>query len=213
VLWLQLTGGEPLIDRLFPQVYTLAWDLGMMIGISSNGSRLNNPEILELLTTRRPYRLTLSVFGATEDSYDGLTRRRGSFRKFQRGLAAAIEAGLPIKLNIVVARHNEHEVAAMETMARGADYTPGSPDLPDLVATMCRLAELPCPDLPPVYFRRAEQRWAEAIDDPAARVLLAGDTILHTDYNPANILITRDGAEIIDWRGPRRVRRGSTRPV
>jgi len=27
VLWLQLTGGEPTIDRLFPEVYTLAWDL------------------------------------------------------------------------------------------------------------------------------------------------------------------------------------------
>jgi serine/threonine protein kinase len=81
---------------------------------------------------------------------------------------------------------------------RGADYRPGSPDLPHLVATMRRLAELSCPDLPLVYFRRAEQRWAEAISDPAARGVLAGDTILHTDYNPANILITRDGAEIID---------------
>ncbi|MGH4024384.1 MAG: radical SAM protein [Pseudonocardiaceae bacterium] len=117
VLWLQLTGGEPLIDKLFPEVYALAWDLGMMIGISSNGSRLHNSEILELLTTRRPYRLTLSVYGATENSYDALTRRRGSFRKFERSLAAAVEAGLPIKLNIVVAKQNEHEVAEMEAMA------------------------------------------------------------------------------------------------
>lgn len=87
---------------------------------------------------------------------------------------------------------------------RGADYTPGSADLPHLVATMRRLAELPCPpDLPPVYFRHAEQRWAEAINDPAARELLAGDTILHTDYNPANILVTSNGnAQIIDWAWP-----------
>ncbi|MEV0068859.1 MULTISPECIES: radical SAM protein [unclassified Amycolatopsis] len=119
VLWLQLTGGEPLIDRLFSETYELAWDLGMMIGISSNGSRLHNPDILNLLTTRRPYRLTISVYGATEASYDGLTRRRGSFRKFQSGLAAAVEAGLPLKLNIVVARQNEHEVAEMQAMAEG----------------------------------------------------------------------------------------------
>ena len=86
---------------------------------------------------------------------------------------------------------------------RGADYTPGSPDLPRLVATMRRLAELPCPDVSPVYFRRAEQRWADAIGDAVARDVLAGDTILHTDYNPANILITSDGnAEIIDWAWP-----------
>ncbi|HEY1570148.1 MAG TPA: hypothetical protein VGG05_02305 [Pseudonocardiaceae bacterium] len=68
---------------------------------------------------------------------------------------------------------------------------------------MGRLADLSCPDLPPVYFRRAEQRWAEAISDPAAQEVLAGDTILHTDYNPANILITTDGnAKIIDWAWP-----------
>ena len=52
VLWLQLTGGEPMIDRLFTQVYTLAYDLGMMLTILSNGSRLSNSKILDLLTSR-----------------------------------------------------------------------------------------------------------------------------------------------------------------
>lgn len=86
---------------------------------------------------------------------------------------------------------------------RGADYAPGSPDLAHVVEAMSQLAELPCPDLPPVYFRRAEQRWADFIPDPAAREALAGDTILHTDYNPTNILITNSGtAKIIDWAWP-----------
>ena len=43
VLWLQLTGGEPLIDPLFAETHAAAWDLGMMIQISSNGSRLDRP--------------------------------------------------------------------------------------------------------------------------------------------------------------------------
>jgi len=37
VLWLQLTGGEPLIDPLFAETHAAAWDMGMMIQISSNG--------------------------------------------------------------------------------------------------------------------------------------------------------------------------------
>lgn len=117
VLWVQLTGGEPTIDHLFPEVYTLAWDLGMMVSILSNGSRLHRPQILELLTGRRPYRITISVYGATEESYDGLTRRRGSFRLFSRGLAAACEARLPISLSLVITRHNDHEVGAMRALA------------------------------------------------------------------------------------------------
>jgi uncharacterized Fe-S cluster-containing radical SAM superfamily protein len=121
VLWLQLTGGEPLIDKLFPDVYRLAFELGMMLSISSNGSRLHNPAILDLLTSYRPYRLTISVYGATAESYDGLTRRRGSFAKFERGLTAAHEAGLPMNLNLIVTNTNAHEVDAMRAMAERSE--------------------------------------------------------------------------------------------
>ena len=124
VLWLQLTGGEPLIDKLFPEVYSLAHELGMMISILTNGSRLWSPRILELLTTMRPYRVTISVYGATEASYDSLTRRKGSFRLFVKGIAAGCEAGLPINLSGIVTTHNAHEAGAMRAMAeeRGLPY-------------------------------------------------------------------------------------------
>lgn len=117
VLWLQLTGGEPLIDPLFDDVYRLGHQLGMMLTISSNGSRLDKPHILDLLARHRPYRLVLSVYGATEASYDGLTHRRGSFRAFRRGVDAAIEAGLPVRFNLIVTDRTAHEVDAMKAWA------------------------------------------------------------------------------------------------
>jgi MoaA/NifB/PqqE/SkfB family radical SAM enzyme len=124
VLWLQLTGGEPLIDKLYAEVHTLACELGMMVSVSSNGSRLADPRILSLLTTLRPYRIVVSVYGATAEAYEGLTRRRGSYRAFIAGLDAAREAKLPVRLNLVVARHNAHEVDAMKELAerRGLPY-------------------------------------------------------------------------------------------
>src|SRR5690242_16997985 len=94
VVWLQLTGGEPLVDRLFHQVYARAYDLGMLLTISTNGSRLWREDVLELLVTRPVYKLTVSVYGATAAGYDAVTRRPGSYQKFAKGLAAAIEAGL-----------------------------------------------------------------------------------------------------------------------
>jgi len=89
----------------------------MMIQISSNGSRLDQPRTLEILTRRRPYRLTLSLYGATEESYDGMTRRRGAFKRFMRGLAAKHEAGLAMRINCVVSRWNVHERDAMKAIA------------------------------------------------------------------------------------------------
>lgn len=89
----------------------------MMIEILTNGSRLANPALLELLMSRRPHRVTLSVYGATEAAYDGLTRRRGSYRSFMRGLHAAQEAGIPLDLSVVVTKDNAYEVDAMHEMA------------------------------------------------------------------------------------------------
>jgi sulfatase maturation enzyme AslB (radical SAM superfamily) len=92
VLWLQLTGGEPLVDALFPETLAYACSLGMMVQVSSNGSRLHQPQMIDLLTAHRPYPLTLSLYGATEESYDAMTRSRGAFNRFIRGLDAARDA-------------------------------------------------------------------------------------------------------------------------
>lgn len=43
------------------------------------------------------------------------------------------------------------------------------------------------------------------MDGPDAAELLGGDTLLHTDYNPENVLITAGGAaRLIDWAWPSR---------
>lgn len=119
VLWLQITGGEPTIDKHFADAYALAYELGMMLTISTNASRLWHPALLDLFTKYPPYRLVVSVYGATEESYDKLTQRRGSYRAFQRGIDAAIEANLPVRLNIVVTNESAEEVQRMVDMAEG----------------------------------------------------------------------------------------------
>ncbi|MFE1378664.1 radical SAM protein [Streptomyces sp. NPDC058740] len=132
VLWIELGGGECTIDKDFARTYALAYDLGMMVEILTNGSTLFRPHMVDLLTTRRPYRVTLSVYGATEPTFDGFTGTRGSFKKFMRGLSAANEAGLPLSLSVVVTRKNAHEAPAMRALAeryasRVREYTHMSP--------------------------------------------------------------------------------------
>ncbi|HWE90165.1 MAG TPA: aminoglycoside phosphotransferase [Pseudonocardiaceae bacterium] len=85
---------------------------------------------------------------------------------------------------------------------RHADYAPGSPDLSAVADAMATLATVVCPDLPEI--KRAEQRWAGYLDGPPDAEMLAGDALLHTDYNPLNILVTIAGAQIIDWAWPTR---------
>jgi hypothetical protein len=82
---------------------------------------------------------------------------------------------------------------------RHADYSPGSADLPKVIDAMQRLALLWCPDLP--QLKRAERRWAAYVDETDLP-LLRGETLLHTDYSPDNVLIDGPAARLIDWAWP-----------
>ncbi|MFC3990733.1 hypothetical protein [Actinoplanes siamensis] len=57
------------------------------------------------------------------------------------------------------------------------------------------IAAMKCP---PVDLRRAEVRWADYVDQPAAAEELAGSSLLHTDWNDTNVLIS-DRARLVDW--------------
>ncbi|GAA0371913.1 radical SAM protein [Streptomyces blastmyceticus] len=115
VLWLQITGGEPLIDPDFGAAYQHAHSLGMMIEILTNGSRLH--QHVDLLATMPPHKVTVSLYGATAESFDSLTRRRGSFKNTMRGLDAARDAGIPFELTLIITKHNAHEIAEMRALA------------------------------------------------------------------------------------------------
>lgn len=89
----------------------------MMITVSTNGSRLWRTDLLDLFTGLPPYRIVISLYGATEASYDGLTQRRGSYKAFRKGIVAALEARLPVRVNIVVTDFSADETQAMKAMA------------------------------------------------------------------------------------------------
>jgi hypothetical protein len=93
---------------------------------------------------------------------------------------------------------NGWNVLALEYVeGQHADYSAGSDDLPKVAEAIRLLGEVTCPDLP---LKRAEQRWAPYMDDTSA---LQGEALLHTDFNPLNVLIN-DTACIIDWAWPTR---------
>ncbi|MFF9363700.1 aminoglycoside phosphotransferase [Streptomyces griseoluteus] len=79
---------------------------------------------------------------------------------------------------------------------RQACYAPGSPDLLLLSRTLTDLADRPLPAVP---LEPVEWRWAEHVGDPEAPERFAGDTLVHTDLNPANVLITPERSYLVDW--------------
>ncbi|MCZ4603683.1 hypothetical protein O3S80_07825 [Streptomyces sp. Lzd4kr] len=77
-----------------------------------------------------------------------------------------------------------------------ADFTPTSSDLPAVMATMTRLADVPAPAL---ELKSMPNRFRSFVDDPADLSWFAGDSLLHTEWNPHNVLVTGDSALFVDW--------------
>ncbi|WP_143082142.1 aminoglycoside phosphotransferase [Nonomuraea wenchangensis] len=82
---------------------------------------------------------------------------------------------------------------------RHASYEPGSEDLEKLLDTMRRLGRLICPNLP---LKTAESRWKTYVDKPEDLRWFVGERLLHTDYNPLNVLVSDGRALLIDWAWP-----------
>jgi hypothetical protein len=95
---------------------------------------------------------------------------------------------------------NWHVLVFEHVQGHHADYTPGSDHLGLVVDLLRQLATIDCPDRPEI--KRAEQRWTEHLDAPDAAEHFVGDTLLHTDLNPRNVLIHGSTARLIDWAWP-----------
>jgi MoaA/NifB/PqqE/SkfB family radical SAM enzyme len=117
VLWLQITGGEPMVDPDFRAAYEYAYGTGMLLDVLTNGSRLHRPDMLELFMAMPPHKVTVSLYGATPETFDMLTRTKGGFKRVRSGLVAAKEAGVAVDITLIVTKHNAHEVEAMRAMA------------------------------------------------------------------------------------------------
>ena len=72
VVFLLLTGGEPLLRDDFPQIYTELAKLGFIISINTNGYLITD-EILELFKKNPPTRLNISLYGASDKTYENVT--------------------------------------------------------------------------------------------------------------------------------------------
>ncbi|MFO7676103.1 MAG: radical SAM protein [bacterium] len=116
-LWCLLTGGEPLLRDDFPEVYLGLKRLGLLVSVFTNAC-LVRPEHVELFRKYPPRELEVSVYGATEATYERVTRRPGSFRAFRRGLDLLLAGGVKVQLKAMALRSNVHEFAEIGRFCR-----------------------------------------------------------------------------------------------
>ena len=117
MLYLLLTGGEPFLWPDFWPLYEQLCRMGFLISINTNGSLIDEAAI-ERLKKNPPVRVNITLYGASDETYEALCRAKGVFAKVDRAIAGLKQAGVQVKLNCSLTPHNAHDLAAMVRYAK-----------------------------------------------------------------------------------------------
>jgi radical SAM protein with 4Fe4S-binding SPASM domain len=118
-LFLLLTGGEPLLRPDFADIYTRAKERGMLLSVFSNGTMISD-EIAGLFSELPPYSVEISVYGASEETYNKITGSGDAFERCMDGIRKLAANGVCVKLKAMLMTMNSHEFKEIEGIASDA---------------------------------------------------------------------------------------------
>lgn len=127
VIWLCLTGGDPLTRRDFLDIYSYAKAKGFIITVFTNGYSMTD-EIAGYFKKKPPFAIEITLNAATRDLYEKISRVKGSFDKTMKGINLLLKDDLPLKIKTEVTRDNYEEVPRIKKHIEGLGlkFRPGA---------------------------------------------------------------------------------------
>ncbi len=120
VLWLLLTGGEPLLRPDFAEIYMHAKRRGMLITLFTNGTLVTH-EIADLLAAYPPFAVEVSLYGRTAEVYEQITTVPGSYERCMEGIARLAARPILLRLKSPLMTLNQHELWDIKAYAESLD--------------------------------------------------------------------------------------------
>ena len=123
-LWLLYSGGEIFARRDFLDIYTHAKRRGLFLTLFTNGM-LVNERIADHLAEYKPFGVEITLYGATRETYEAMTRVPGSYDRVLRGIDLLVERHIPLSLKAMATTLTVSEIPAMRQIAkdRGLEFT------------------------------------------------------------------------------------------
>jgi radical SAM protein with 4Fe4S-binding SPASM domain len=122
VLFLTLTGGEPLVHPRFWDIAEAAKARGFALRIFTNGVLIDEA-VADRLAALRPFCLEISVHGATAATSEALNQVPGSHARMMHALELLRERDLLVYLKCVVTRLVENELEDIQRLGEGFGYS------------------------------------------------------------------------------------------
>lgn len=191
-LFLLFTGGEPLARKDFPEIYRHAKLKGLIVTVFTNASMITG-RIAELFEDLPPHAAEVSLYGASDATYEKITGISGAYRQCVAGIEKLLDAGINVQLKTVLMTENRHEFHEIENFAksRGLGFRFDPAIFPRFSGDRTPLAyRIPPGDAARYEFSNADKRkqWEKFYnrvkDNPPPETLYscgAGITAFHVD--------------------------------
>ena len=115
MLFLLITGGEPLLRADFAEIYTGLGKLGLCLSVNTNGSLLRG-ETAELFLRQPPNRLNISLYGASDETYRALCGV-SAYNTVVNNILALQKRGIQIQLNVSMTPLNAADAGKIAAFA------------------------------------------------------------------------------------------------
>ena len=116
-MWCLITGGEPLLRQDFAEIYLALKRKGLLLSLFTNACLVDEDHIA-FLKKYPPRDVEVTVYGVTQETYERVTRKPGSYAAFRRGLDLLLASGLKVHLKAMALRSNVHELAEIAAFCR-----------------------------------------------------------------------------------------------
>lgn len=109
MVFVLLTGGEPLVRPDFFEIYDGMRQMGLLVSINTNGSLLRG-EVLERFLQAPPFRFNISLYGGCNETY---RRMCGipAYDQVKENIRALRQAGVDVSLNLSITPYNKDDLA------------------------------------------------------------------------------------------------------
>jgi len=108
-IWVNFTGGEPLIRDDFLDIYVYLKEKGFLVSVFTNATLITK-EHIEVFRKYSPQVVDVSVYGAIPSTYEKITRKPGSFEAFRKGLKMLSAGAIKVGLKTIAMRSNLEEM-------------------------------------------------------------------------------------------------------
>ncbi len=109
MIYLLMTGGEPLLRKDFSYIYTEMAKMGVIISINTNASCITQ-EILDCFHNHPPERINVTIYGSSEETYTSLCQNNSGYKKSIEGILKLKNSGFNVIINTTFTHYNKNDI-------------------------------------------------------------------------------------------------------